>query len=285
MNLMIDPKFQPFVPNVTFELIPINQLVSSQKYQRSLSETHILRAADNFDLRQINPVKVSRRDGINYVVNGQHTIEIVALVSNSRETPVWCMVFDELSYETEAHIFAEQQKYVKSLVPFETFTAHIESGNEKHLAIRDVVKSYGLEVGAKKTPGCICAVSSLEYIYDKYGMNVLDQTLRMCVGTWEGEDNSFSANILKAIAKMIVTYGDQLREDVFKEKVGQLTVKALTRQAKDRGSGSIGFAEVMVLTYNRKCKYRLSMQKLYGSRKHSSNIAYEEEEMDNEAEE
>ena len=30
----------------------------------------------HFDVHQINPVKVSRRDGINYVFNGQHTIEM-----------------------------------------------------------------------------------------------------------------------------------------------------------------------------------------------------------------
>ena len=53
----------PFVPNVHFELIPIKNLVSNQVYQRSLSRTHINRAASNFDLYQINPVKVSRRDG------------------------------------------------------------------------------------------------------------------------------------------------------------------------------------------------------------------------------
>lgn len=55
------------------------------------------------------PVKVSRRDGINYVFNGQHTIEIVALVSGSRDTPVWCMIYDELCYEHEADIFASDE--------------------------------------------------------------------------------------------------------------------------------------------------------------------------------
>ena len=59
-----------FVPNVHFEKIPIKNLVSNQKYQRNLSQSHIARAAANFDLYQINPVKVSRRDGINYVFNG-----------------------------------------------------------------------------------------------------------------------------------------------------------------------------------------------------------------------
>ena len=77
--------FDYYVPNVHFEKIPIRNLVSNQDYQRNLSRAHIARAAANFDLYQINPVKVSRRDGINYVFNGQHTIEIVALVSGSRD--------------------------------------------------------------------------------------------------------------------------------------------------------------------------------------------------------
>ena len=56
---------KPFVPDVTFELIPIKNLVSNQEYQRNLSLGHIKRTAANFDLRQINLVKVSRRSGVN----------------------------------------------------------------------------------------------------------------------------------------------------------------------------------------------------------------------------
>ena len=90
--------YSRFVPNVHFEQIPIKNLVSNQEYQRNLSRKHVQRAAEHFDLCQINPVKVSRRNGINYVFNGQHTIEIVALVSGSRETPVWCMIYEDLEY-------------------------------------------------------------------------------------------------------------------------------------------------------------------------------------------
>ena len=90
-------EYSKYVPNVHFEQIPIKNLVSNQEYQRNLSLHHISMAAKNFDLYQINPVKVSRRDGINYVFNGQHTIEIVAQVSGSRETPVWCMIYDDLT--------------------------------------------------------------------------------------------------------------------------------------------------------------------------------------------
>ena len=228
-----------FVPNVHFEKIPIKNLVSNQKYQRNLSQSHIARAAANFDLYQINPVKVSRRDGINYVFNGQHTIEIVALVSGSRDTPVWCMIYDELVYEHEADIFANQQKFVKPLSPYEVFLANLEAGNDDQLIIRDLVDSYGLEIGTKKAPCVICAVSTVEQIYQKYGYHTLNRVLRLCIGTWEGDMNSFSANILNGITKLISVFGDQLNDEVFKEKVGAISIKQLVRTAKERQAGSM----------------------------------------------
>lgn len=125
--------YSMFVPNVHFEQIPIKNLVSNQEYQRNISEQHVLNAAAHFDLYQINPVKVSRRNGVNYVFNGQHTVEIVALASGSRETPVWCMIYDDLNYEHEADIFANQMKFVKPLRPYEVFMANVEAGNQEQL--------------------------------------------------------------------------------------------------------------------------------------------------------
>lgn len=263
------------IPDVSFELIPIKNLVSNQDYQRPLSEKHIRDALEEFDVFQINPVKVSRRDGINYVFDGQHTIEIVASESGSRDTPVWCMVYDELKYTEEAHIFAEQQKHVKSLVPHETFVAHIEAGDEKQMMIDAVVRAYGLSITSKKRSNGITAVSTLERIYDKYGNSVLDSTLRLAVSTWEGEDSSLSGNMLMGISKIIVTYGESLKEDVFIDHLGKVSVKSIIRTAKERRPGAMGFAEAMMIEYNKKNKYRLSLRLLYG-KKASSNV-YEED--------
>lgn len=273
------PDYSEFVPNVHFEQIPIKDLVSNQDYQRNLSLGHINRAAENFDLYQINPVKVSRRDGINYVFNGQHTIEIVALVSGSRETPVWCMIYDDLSYTAEANIFANQQKFVKPLQPYEVFNANVEAGNDTQLIIKSLVESYGLTIGNKKGPGIICAVSTLENIYTNYGMQTLNRTLRLIIGAWEGDLHSFSANILNAVAKLISVFGDGLNDDIFKEKLGAVSVKQLTRVAKERKSGCMGFAETMIIEYNGKKKSRanrLSMSRLY-SKGYSGDIGEDDE--------
>ena len=259
-------KYNRFVPDVHFEKIPIKNLVSNQKYQRNLSQSHIAKAAANFDIYQINPVKISRRDGINYVFNGQHIIEIIALVSGSRDTPVWCMIYDELVYEHEADIFANQQKFVKPLSSYEVFIANLEAGNDDQLIIRDLVESYGLKMSASRGPCTICAISTVEQIYQKYGYHGLNRVLRLIVGTWEGDINSFSSNILNAVAKLISVFGDKLNDDIFKEKVGAVSVKQLTRTAKERHAGSMGFAEAMLIEYNGKKKnaeHRLSINKLY----------------------
>ena len=254
------------IPDVTFELIPISSLVSNQEYQRPLSEGHVRNTLDEFDLLQLNPVKVGRRDGVCYVFDGQHTCEVVAAASGSRDTPIWCMVFDDLDYETEAHVFAEQQKHVKNLVPFEMFHAHIEAGDEKQKIIDSIVRSYGLEVTGNHQPNGICAVNTLERIYDKYGRETLDKTLRLAVATWEGENNSLSGNILMGIARIIVAYGESLKEDLFKDHVGKMSVKSIIRTAKERRPGALGYSEAMLLAYNNRNKYRLSLRALYGGK-------------------
>ncbi len=265
---MIDyNEFKDFVPNVKFELIPIKQLVSNQDYQRNLSMHHVRKTAENFDLYQVNPVKVSRRNGMNYVYNGQHTIEVIALVSGSRDTPVWCMVYDDMDYRSEADVFANQQKCVKSLTPYEIFMANIEAENQFQAAIKSLVESYGLTIGKTKGYGMVCAVSSLEQIYKKYGFHVLDRTLRLCAGTWEGDPNSLCAGILKGIAKLIVAFGDEIRDDVFKEKVGANTAREISRLAKERRAGANGYAEAMLTAYNYKTRKGLDFVMLYSGKK------------------
>lgn len=258
--------YNEFVPNVHFELIRIRDLVSNQNYQRNLCITNVRRAAENFDLCQINPVKVSRRDGINYVFNGQHTVEIVALASGSRDTPVWCMIYDDLEYTQEADIFANQLKYTKTLTSYEIFNANIEAGNDKQLMIRDLVASFGLSVSKTKAPGSICAIATLESIFDKYGFHVLNRTLTLCIAAWEGDPNSFCGSILTGIARLCVAFDETMSDETFKEKLGSVSVREVLRSAKERNNGTLGYAEAMLSVYNRRMKPGLPWGKLYAER-------------------
>lgn len=263
---MASEDYSEFVPNVHFEQIPIKNLVSNQDYQRPLSKKHVDVAAKHFDLYQINPVKVSRRDGINYVFNGQHTIEIVAAVSGSRETPVWCMIYDDLEYTHEADIFANQMKYVKSLLPYEIFQANIEAGNNKQMLIKELVESFGLKITAGANPGCICAIGTLERIYDNYGYEMLSHVLALLIATWEGDPQSLSSNILMATAKFLNAYSEIITDESFKERMSGYSVKEICRTAKEKRMGTLGYAETFLIYYNKRSRNPIGFEQLYSKK-------------------
>jgi hypothetical protein len=261
----MNEELRKYVPNVHFELVPIKNLVSNQDYQRNLSMKHVKKAVEDFDLNQINPIKVSRRDGTYYVFNGQHTAEIVAMASGSRDTPVWCMIYDDLEYIEEADIFANQMKNVKTLHPVEIFKANCEAGNEKNLTIKGLVESYDLKISVNNSPGTVAAVGTLEKIYDRHGYSVLDRVISLIIMTWEGENKSFSSKILNGVSRLVVAFGDKLKDEVFKDKLGVISLRELTRTAKERRAGALGYAEAMLYIYNKRNRAPLKWNDLYKS--------------------
>ena len=66
-----------------------------------------------------------------------------------------------------------------------------------------------------------------------------------------------------ALARFLNAYGDAVKDDIFKEKLGRISIKELARTAKDRRSGSLGFAEAILIGYNKKCRNPLPWDKLY----------------------
>lgn len=260
----MNENLRAYVPDVEFELIPIKNLVSNQDYQRNLSQTHIARMVANFDIHQINLVKVSRRDGVNLVMNGQHTIETVAAISGSRETPVWCMIYQDLDYQSEADIFANQMKYSKALSAYEVFVAHIEAGHDEQLLIKSLVESYNYHITSSSYDAhSICAVSALEYVYEKYGYQILDHTLYLIASTWEGDPMSFCGSMIKGIAKLLDCFEDELKLDDFVERMGRISPKEIIRSAKEHRNGILGYAEALLAFYNRKLRQPLNYNKLY----------------------
>ena len=68
------------------------------------------------------------------------------------------------------------------------------------------------------------------------------------------------------IAMMISAFGDAMKDDLFKEKVGEFSARDISRTAKERRSGSLGYAESMLIAYNKKMKYPLRWSKLYATK-------------------
>jgi len=200
------------------------------------------------------------------------------LASGSRETPVWCMIYDDLEYSEEADIFANQMKNVKPLLPYEIFNANCEAGSEKELMIKSLVESYDLKIASSSTPGCICAVGALESIYNKYGYEMLNRVLGLIIMTWEGEPKSFSANMMNGIARLLNAFENEIKDDIFKEKLGDISIKEIVKTAKERRAGSLGYAETMLIFYSKRMKNPPAWKKLYSTKNEKKNRSIETDE-------
>ena len=248
-----------FDPNKT----PKKQILSAQidlsKFERATDE----------EKRQQDVMSESTsffKDGMRKLFKNPLAVLSIVVLAAIILTIIIAPMIVPYGYEEILSVNGKRDKGAKNLAPFEIFVANLEAKNQEQLMIRDLVESYGLKISAKRAPGHICAVSTLEAIYSKYGYQVLNRVLRLIIGTWEGDSNSFSANIMNAVTKLCVVYKDQLKDEVFSEKLGAVSIKQLTRTARDRRKGSMGFAEAMLLEYNGKRKSnagKLFMNKLY----------------------
>ncbi len=72
--------------------------------------------------------------------------------------------------------------------------------------------------------------------------------------------------MLNAVTRLVNCYGDQLKEDIFKEKLSKIPVKVLIRSAKERRGGTRGYAEAMLIEYNKRLRFQLPWDWLYKSK-------------------
>lgn len=87
------------------ERIPIRDLVYSSNIPGKMLELPSDSPVFEDDKVHIPPVVVLRRDGVNYIVNGQHTIDIVVCLTQSRDTAIWCKVYENVTFNSEEEIF------------------------------------------------------------------------------------------------------------------------------------------------------------------------------------
>lgn len=121
-----------------------------------MNERHVDEIVKDFDVRFLNVVKVSRRNGKNYVFDGQHTMEAVAQKSGARDTPVRCQVYCDLDYQDEAKIVADQDEHSKPLSGYEKWKAYIEAGDVKQREINELVQSFQLPISRSGLKRGVC---------------------------------------------------------------------------------------------------------------------------------
>ena len=87
--------------------LPIKSLVTGLEPRNDMSSMDMDRSRALLALLLSNPIEIFRREGVNYVTKGQQTVEMIAMLSGSRETLVQCVVIDDSGFMREADIFSD----------------------------------------------------------------------------------------------------------------------------------------------------------------------------------
>ena len=168
----------PDVPYKMMELSPSDILVDTE-YQRDFQSRKMKKMICEWNLFQFTPILVNKRkDGKYYVFDGQHRHRAWKFVYKDR--PIPCLVYDGLSPEREALLFAKTNTSFSKPKPGDITKALVATGKPEEVAYRDMLDAAGVSYTWSQhgtSDRSLCCHSFLQWSIKKYGMAVVKKSL------------------------------------------------------------------------------------------------------------
>lgn len=196
-----------------FELVPLDQLIVDEAYQRPLSSF-----AEEIK-RDYNPALIgtlivaerkSRAKRPTYsLVDGQS--RAYGMRAND-ETVAPCVVYEGLSQKEEARLFADLQTKRRGMATYLRFRAALVAGDGDASAIAALVRQQGFKMAGDGDNSGIRSIAGIEWLYRR-GPELLGRTLTVVREAWpehappEGtqiQDERTRSEILRGIGRFLI---------------------------------------------------------------------------------
>lgn len=155
--------------------VPIPLMRVSPMAQRDLNQSRVNGLAAEFDLEQLGTPTVNQRDGLFYVIDGQHRVEALRVMGWGDQS-VQCWSYSGLSETEEAEKFLKLND-VLAVHGFAKFRVGVHAGREEEVDIDRVVRGQQLHISQDKKNGSIGCVGTLRRVYRRSGPATLARTL------------------------------------------------------------------------------------------------------------
>ena len=201
------------IPKTLYVLQEINSKnlkILGEDYQRELNESRVARIVSSFNEMVANEPKVSYRNGMYYVFDGQHTIAARKLLNGNEDIPILCKVYQGLTEQDEAFLFATQNGEEAKPTPGERMRAWLFGGSKDAIAFRNATESTGITLELSDIPcryHLVCINTALN-MYKRIGEKMYKEALGVIVDAWDGDVESLKTEILIAICRFIWIYHD-----------------------------------------------------------------------------
>ncbi len=201
-ELTYDPKY-------TLMVISSDKLIVPRElYQREEMAKRINAIVSGWDERIANEPKVSDRNGVYYVFDGQHTILAREAMNGGEPIEILCKVYRELTVAEEAILFAKQTGISSKPTAGEKLRAVVFAGDADAEAFCKATESVGLliDITGTRYDGHIACLSTAKRIYNRMGQDKYIEALHIIKDAWDGKSESLRNEIIKAVAEFVWIY-------------------------------------------------------------------------------
>lgn len=197
--------------------VPIHQMriPPALVTQREFRKAHGDRIAAELDLNKLGYPIINHRDGIYWVLDGQH--RIYALRQHGFEKDVLdCEVYDDLSDAEMADIFLGRDQRRK-ISPYDSFHVACTAGYKRETGIRRAVETQGVKIGRTQEENTVGAIAALGKVYDRSGGDrmgevILGQVVRTIKNAFGGDPQSFDSQLIEGLGLIYNRYNGKTNE-------------------------------------------------------------------------
>lgn len=223
------------------EVVPVEQIKIDLRYQRPLSAKKVKAIADDFDPAVAGVLLLSLRpDNDMYVIDGQH--RHAAMLKIGWPTAK-CEIKEGLTLAEEARLYRLANTSRKNPEALDLFRARLIEGDPVAVAIHTVVEKCGLAIQysrysfAKRQNWSrehkhVWAVSALEDIYKKGGVELLEYVLTLAMDAWPQEYDALSRRTLEGLLAFHLKYEGRYDREAFVKKMNATNLTIIESKAK-----------------------------------------------------
>ena len=196
--------------------------------QRKYSKAQAAEYAENMDFDKLGIPIVNLRDGIYWILDGQHRIAALRMFfAPSDPGHIACEVYENLTDAEMADIFLGRDDR-RAINVFEKFQVACTAERPRESDIRRTVEAQGLKISQTKEVGCIGAVGALGKVYDSAGRVVLGQVVRTIRDAFGSDPAAFDGQAIQGLGY------------AFNRFNGRIDMKLLAQQMSQTPNGILG---------------------------------------------
>lgn len=190
--------------------------VLRDKYQKPLNEKRVDQIVAAFDENIANEPKVSHRDGHYYVFDGQHTVAARVKRNGGNPLRIRCKVYNDLTIEQEALLFAAQTGIAAKPTPGDRLRAKLFAEEEEAVSFTKATERAGFlfNLDGGRSDDHISCINTALKMFKKIGSEKYEEALVIIRAAWCGYSESLRNEIITAVCEFIRVYHEDYNRHI-----------------------------------------------------------------------